>query len=176
MRSTPPSWPPFAGEIAALIGAEPDEIALIRAVSEAISWVAAALQLQHGDRVILTSEEHPSGYLPWLTLRDRLGLELVAIDVDGDDDTFIRDLEAALTANTRAICLSHVTTERGIVLPIDRVSALARERGIVTVVERGAVVWRSRNGRASARLRRDGLPLLQVEHGALRRGRHVRPA
>ncbi len=123
------------GEIAALIGAEPDEIALIRAVSEAISWVVAALQLQRGDRIILTSEEHPSGYLPWLTLRDRLSLELVAIDVDGDDDTFIQNLEAALTANTRAICLSHVTTERGIVLPLDRVSALARERGIVTVVD-----------------------------------------
>ena len=42
---------------------------------------------------------------------------------------------AAITANTRAICLSHVTTERGIVLPVDRVSVLARERGIVTVVD-----------------------------------------
>ena len=122
-------------EIAALLGAEPDEIALIRAVSEAISFVAAALQLQRGDRVILTAEEHPSGYLPWLTLRDRLGLELVAIEADGDDHAFLRDLEAAMTANTRAICLSHVTTERGIVLPVDGVSALARERGVVTVVD-----------------------------------------
>ena len=122
-------------EIAALIGAEPEEIALIRAVSEAISWVAAALGLQHGDRVILTDAEHPSGYLPWLTLRDRLGLDLIAIEVDGDDDAFLRDLEAALTANTRAICLSHVTTERGVVLPVDGVSALARDRGIVTVVD-----------------------------------------
>ena len=108
------------GEIAALIGADADEIALIRAISEAISWVAAALELQRGDRVILTAEEHPSGYLPWLTLRDRLGLELVAIEVDGGDDAFLRDLEAALTANTRAICLSHVTTERGVVLPVER--------------------------------------------------------
>ena len=82
--------------------------------------------MQRGDRVILTSEEHPSGYLPWLTLRDRLGLELVAIKVDGDDHAFLRDLEAAMTANTRAICLSHVTTERGVVLPMDGVSALAR--------------------------------------------------
>lgn len=123
------------GEIAALIGADSDEIALIRAISEAISWVAAALDLQRGDRVILTAEEHPSGYLPWLTLRDRLCLELVAIEVNGDDDAFLRDLEAALTPNTRAICLSHVTTERGVVLPVDEVSALARERGIVTVVD-----------------------------------------
>ena len=122
-------------EIAALLGAEPDEIALIRAISEAISFVAAALRLQRGDRVILTTEEHPSGYLPWLTLRDRLGLELIAIKVDGDDHAFLRDLEAAMTANTRAICLSHVTTERGVVLPVDEICALARERGVVTVVD-----------------------------------------
>ena len=122
-------------EIAALLGAEPDEIALIRAVSEAVSFVAAALELQPGDRVILTAAEHPSGYLAWLTLRDRLGLELVAIDANGDDQAFLRDMEAAMTPNTRAICLSHVTTERGIVLPVEGVSALARERGIVTVVD-----------------------------------------
>lgn len=123
------------GEIAALLNADPEEIALIRAVSEAVSFVAAALELQRGDRVILTAAEHPSGYLAWLTLRDRLGLEVVAIEADGDDDAFLRDLEQAMTANTRAICLSHVTTERGIVLPVDKVSALARERGVVTVVD-----------------------------------------
>ncbi len=122
-------------EIAALLGAEPDEIALIRAVSEAISFVAAALRLQRGDRVILTAAEHPSGYLPWLTLRDRLGLELVAIEADGDDHAFLRDMEKAMTPNARAICLSDVTTECGIVLPVDGVSALARERGVVTVVD-----------------------------------------
>ena len=96
-------------EIAALLGAEPDEIALIRAVSEAVSFVAAALELQPGDRVILTAAEHPSGYLAWLTLRDRLGLELVAIEANGDDQAFLRDMEQAMTPNTRAICLSHVT-------------------------------------------------------------------
>ncbi len=122
-------------EIAALLNADSDEVALIRAVSEAVSFVAAALRLQRGDRVILTAAEHPSGYLAWLTLRDRLGLELVAIEADGDDDAFVRDAEAAMTPNTRAFCLSHVTTERGIVLPVDRVSALARERGVVTVVD-----------------------------------------
>ena len=122
-------------EIAALINADADEIALIRAVSEAVSFVAAALDLQRGDRVILTAAEHPSGYLAWLTLCDRLGLELVAVEANGDDDAFLHDMEQAMTTNTRAVCLSHVTTERGIVLPVDGVSALARERGVVTVVD-----------------------------------------
>jgi selenocysteine lyase/cysteine desulfurase len=122
-------------EIAALLNADSDEVALIRAVSEAVSFVAATLDLQRGDRVILTDAEHPSGYLAWLTLRDRLGLDLVAVEADGDDDAFVRDVDQAMTPNTRAFCLSHVTTERGIVLPVDRVSALARERGVVTVVD-----------------------------------------
>ena len=59
----------------------------------------------------------------------------MAIEANGDDDAFVRDVEEAMTPNTRAFCLSHVTTERGIVLPVDRVSALARERGVVTVVD-----------------------------------------
>ena len=122
-------------EIAGLLNAEPEEIALIRAVSEAVSFVAAALELRRGDRVILTAAEHPSGYLAWLTLRDRLGLDVVAVEADGDDDAFMCDMERAMTPSTRAVCMSHVTTERGIVLPVHRVSALARERGVVTVVD-----------------------------------------
>lgn len=59
----------------------------------------------------------------------------MALDVTGDDDQFIDDLHQAITPNTRAICVSHVTTERGIVLPIERVSAIGREYDIVTVVD-----------------------------------------
>ena len=163
-------------EIAALLGAEPDEIALIRAVSEAVSFVAVALELQPGDRVILTAAEHPSGYLAWLTLRDRLGLELVAIEADGDDQAFLRDMEAAMTPNTRAICLSHVTTERGIVLPVDGVSALARERGIVTVVDAAQSF-----GARPVDMQQLGcdvmaFPAFKWSMGAVRHRRHVRPS
>ncbi len=122
-------------DLARLIGAHPDEIALNRAVSEAISFVAGALDLQRGDRVILSAEEHPSGYLPWITLRERLGVEVTALDVSRGGAAFMADLERAVDARTRAICLSHVTTERGIVLPVADVCALARARGIVTVVD-----------------------------------------
>ena len=122
-------------ELAGLLNAKTEEIALIRAVSEVISFVASALSLKAGDRVILSAEEHKSGYLPWLALKDRLGIEVVALGVTGDDEHFITELQQAITPNTRAICVSHVTSERGIVLPIEQVAAIGREHAIVTVVD-----------------------------------------
>ena len=56
-------------ELAGLLSAQTEEVALIRAISEVISSVASALTLNPGDRVILAAEEHKSGYLPWLALR-----------------------------------------------------------------------------------------------------------
>ena len=70
-------------ELAALLGAQSKEVALIRAVSEVVSFVASALALKPGDQVILSAEEHKSGYLPWLALRDRLGIEVVATAIHG---------------------------------------------------------------------------------------------
>lgn len=122
-------------ELASLLGAQTEEVALIRAVSEVISFVASALTLGPGDRVILSAEEHKSGYLPWLALRDRLGIDVVALEATGDDEQFIDDLRQAITPNTRAICISHVTCERGIVLPVERVAAIGRKHAIVTVVD-----------------------------------------
>ena len=85
--------------------------------------------------MILSTEAHKSGYLPWLALRDRIGIEVVAIEATGNDEQFINDLHQAITPNTRAICISHVTSERGIVLPIEQVSTIGREQEIVTVVD-----------------------------------------
>ncbi len=128
-------WHSLRRELAGLLGAQTEEVALIRAVSEVVSFVASALTLSPGDQVILSTEEHKSGYLPWLALRDRIGIEVVAIEATGNDEQFINDLHQAITPNTRAICISHVTSERGIVLPIEQVSTIGREQEIVTVVD-----------------------------------------
>ena len=122
-------------DLAEFLNADPEEIALIRAVSEGISLVAEGLNLRAGDRVILTDEEHPSGYLSWLNLQQRRGIDVAWAKVAADDQTFLAGLEAVTNDRTRAICLSHVTTERGFVLPVREVSAFARQRGIVTIID-----------------------------------------
>lgn len=53
---------------ASLIGASPQEIAIVKNTSEGIATVALGLSWQPGDRVIAFKEEFPANYYPWLRL------------------------------------------------------------------------------------------------------------
>jgi cysteine desulfurase / selenocysteine lyase len=65
---------------ARLIGARPDEIALTKNTSEGLNIVAAGLQLNAGDRIVVApSAEHPNNVLPWLWQAQRRGAEVVLV-------------------------------------------------------------------------------------------------
>jgi cysteine desulfurase / selenocysteine lyase len=56
---------------AQLIGAQRNEIALVKNTSEGISMVAQGLHWHPGDRIVAFREEFPSNYYPWLRLESR---------------------------------------------------------------------------------------------------------
>jgi len=56
---------------AKLIGAQRNEIALVKNTSEGISMVAQGLHWHPGDRIVAFREEFPSNYYPWLRLASR---------------------------------------------------------------------------------------------------------
>ena len=56
---------------ARLIGASPDEIAIVKNTSEGIAMVALGIDWQAGDRVIAFREEFPANYYPWQRLAAR---------------------------------------------------------------------------------------------------------
>ena len=53
---------------ARLIGATPDEIALVKNTSEGIATVALGLDWRAGDRVVAFEEEFPANFFPWKRL------------------------------------------------------------------------------------------------------------
>ena len=56
---------------AQLIGANRNEIALMKNTSEGISTVARGLDWRPGDRIVAFREEFPSNYYPWLRLESQ---------------------------------------------------------------------------------------------------------
>jgi cysteine desulfurase / selenocysteine lyase len=56
---------------AQLIGANRNEIALMKNTSEGISTVAQGLDWRTGDRIVAFREEFPSNYYPWLRLESK---------------------------------------------------------------------------------------------------------
>jgi len=123
------------GAIARLFRVTPEEIAFTRSISEGISTVAWGLPWRPGDEVVMTDQEHPSGYLPVLNQARRSELVVRRVSVVDDPVEFLAALEGALTPRTRLLMLSHVTTDTGHRLPAEAICQMARRRGIRTLFD-----------------------------------------
>ena len=95
------------GRAAELIGAHRDEIAFVKNTSEGLGLVAAGLDWQRGDRVVVCDLEYPSNVYAWWSLRSR-GVETVMLR--GRDGALpLESVEEALAhPRTRLLALSSV--------------------------------------------------------------------
>jgi selenocysteine lyase/cysteine desulfurase len=105
--------------LAALIGANPSDIALNRNATDGINWVAATFPLREGDEVITSTEEHPAMIFPWLAACERAGARLRFIDLHTSPDGLRSALESAVTPATRIVALSQVSCETGKRVPVE---------------------------------------------------------
>ncbi|MCH2304577.1 MAG: aminotransferase class V-fold PLP-dependent enzyme [SAR202 cluster bacterium] len=110
-------------------------IAFTRAISEGMNIVAHGMDWVKGDEIIVSSEEHPSGIMPWLNLRDKFGVKVVKVKVSEDKNTFLSELNDLINKNTKLISLSHVTTDTGHKLPAKEICSLAHENGVAVIFD-----------------------------------------
>ncbi|TFG51443.1 MAG: aminotransferase class V-fold PLP-dependent enzyme, partial [Gemmatimonadales bacterium] len=122
-------------EAAALIGADPAEIALTTNTSFGLGMAARALPFSPGDVVLASDREFPANVYPWKRLADRgVALELVPCTAEGWPDE--KRLVARL-ADPRVRCLAVSLTQfaNGYTVDLARLSAETRSRGQFLVVD-----------------------------------------
>ncbi|HLO35718.1 MAG TPA: aminotransferase class V-fold PLP-dependent enzyme [Candidatus Deferrimicrobium sp.] len=143
-RSHPDYWEAFLermaearASMAAVIGADVDEIALVHSTSQAMNAAVWSVDLAPGDRIVTTQAEHPGGLGPVHVAAARSGAELVIADVGtgGDDQATLAAFDVAITARTRIVALSHVLWTNGARLPVRDIAMLAHERGARVIVD-----------------------------------------
>src|SRR5207247_1526314 len=61
---------------AEMIGARPEQLALMRNTSDGLSTIANGLRWRPGDNLVTFRREFPSNIYPWLRIRDTLGVEV----------------------------------------------------------------------------------------------------
>ncbi|MFQ5913270.1 MAG: aminotransferase class V-fold PLP-dependent enzyme [Nitrospinota bacterium] len=118
-----------------VIGSGADEITLTDNTTAGVNLVAHILDWRRGDEVIISNAEHPGGYLPWFALRDRCGVKVHQIPIDGDDDHFVKALLSRINQKTRLICISHVAWLSGYRYPLREVAKIAKSRGVLFLVD-----------------------------------------
>jgi selenocysteine lyase/cysteine desulfurase len=132
------SWNKFRDPLAAFVGCDRNEIALLRNATEANSYIANGLDLKAGDEVLMTDQEHPGGEMPWQLRAKRYGIVVKKITLPKPVDSPVQVLNLfndAITPRTRVLFFSHISTFSGVVLPAKELSALARSKGIISAVD-----------------------------------------
>jgi selenocysteine lyase/cysteine desulfurase len=122
------------GQAAALIGAQPDEVAFVKNTTEGIGTVAAGFDWQRGDEVITCDLEYPSNVYPWWSLRTR-GVETVMLR--GRDGRLpLESVEAALRSpRARMLALSSVEFGSGAHNDLAALGQLCRDHGVLFCVD-----------------------------------------
>jgi cysteine desulfurase/selenocysteine lyase len=121
--------------LARFFGVEPNELALMRGVSEAYQTVLRGLDWQVGDQLVVSADEEAALLLASLHLAQRRGVEVIKAPLVDDVEGQAEAVAACCTERTRLIGVSHVTTDVGWRLPVERICSTARQRGILTFVD-----------------------------------------
>src|SRR5260370_18039836 len=132
------AWNEFRDPLAEFTVCTRDELALVRNATEANSYIANGLDMKPGDEVLMTDQEHPSGEQPWNLRAKRYGIVVKKITLPKPVPNAAEVLSlfnGAITARTRVLFFSHITTATGGVLPVKELSALARSKGILSSVD-----------------------------------------
>lgn len=118
---------------ARLVGAGPEEIALVSSTSEGLNIVANLLPFARGDNVVISDLEFPSNRFPWLNL-ERKGVKVVTAPLLGSASP-IDSLAKCINRRTRLVAVSHVSFANGLKLDLREVSGLAHSHGAYLAVD-----------------------------------------
>ena len=123
-------------ELAAYIGAQADDVTFVQNATTGVNMAAQSLDLKPGDEVLSTDLEYGACDYTWAHVCERAGAHYVRAEIplplEGD---VVEQLFARRTARTRVVYVSHITSETGLLLPVEEIVSRAKAEGLVTIVD-----------------------------------------
>ncbi len=121
-----------------LLGARPQDVALVQSTSAGIIDVALCFPWRRGDRVILFEGEFPANVTPWQRAAALFGLEVQLLPLaafDRGDEEGLAELERALARGARLVAVSAVQFRTGLAMPLARMASLCARHGAEIFVD-----------------------------------------
>jgi len=120
---------------AALFGCAPEDVALVKNTSEALSLLAFGLDWRPGDVVVHGADDFPSNRIVWEAAAERFGLGRRTVAVARGPDPEGALVAAMDAGPTRLLAVSSVHYATGLRLDLARLGAACAERGVIFCVD-----------------------------------------
>jgi selenocysteine lyase/cysteine desulfurase len=134
-------------KIGALMNVPGRAIALLQNATMGSSFIAAGLDLEEGDEVLLTDQEHQGNRGGWELREKRDGIKVRKLPIGSpptDPDAIVAVFRDAIGPRTKVIDVPHITSKLGIVMPVARIVELARAKGIFALIDGAQAVGQRR--------------------------------
>ena len=123
---------------AALIGADPADIALIPSVGYGVSTAGKVMDLPRGSRVLVLQDDHTSPVLEWMSRAEDGGFTVEQVKQPGDGDWTSVVLEAMTckdAAPLSLVSISSVHWSDGGAIDLPRIAEAARQAGAAFLID-----------------------------------------
>ena len=122
--------------LARMLNVQEEELGIETNTSRAMQQIVRGLDWQEGDEFVMTSLEHVSTYGLSHSLEQEYGVKVIVLGSEEiDDEHLLGDLAHVLTDRTRLICLSHIASPNGRLLPCKQAAAIAHDAGVPVMLD-----------------------------------------
>ena len=126
------------GALAQFIGALPDNLVFVPNATAGVNTVLRSLDFERGDQVLVTDHEYNACRNALDVMAESRGIEVAAIKVPfpiAIETQAIDPILSALTPRTRLLLIDHITSQTGLILPIEKIVRELAQRGVDTLVD-----------------------------------------
>jgi isopenicillin-N epimerase len=126
------------GALAAYFATQVENLVFTQNVTVSMNIVGQSLNLEPGDEVLTSDHEYGACDRMWRFLSGKSGFGYVRSPIRvplTSPATLVDEFWKGVTARTRVIFLSHITSPTAILLPVAEICRRARNAGILTVID-----------------------------------------
>ena len=120
------------------LNADPDDLVYVTNPSFAVNIIAKSFLLKPGEEVLSTNIEYGACDRTWNYYCKKAGAvykrQPIRFPLESKED-FIKQFSEGITANTKLIFISHITSSTGLRLPVEEICAIAKQKGIMIFID-----------------------------------------
>lgn len=124
--------------LAAFVGAHPGDVAWVTNATAGVNTVLRSLTFKRGDELLVTDHEYNASRNALDFAAQKAGARVVVAPLPfpfRQADQLVEPVLARITKRTRLALLDHVTSQTGIVLPVQRLVRELDRRGVETLID-----------------------------------------